>query len=130
MLVILNLPLVGLWVRLLAIPHPWLYAGILVFATIGTIGARCSVERDHARGVRPHRLRDAPLRLSDRARSWSADPRPASRAQFRRALSISLGDPLVLVQSPLSATLLGIAALALIAPFVLRGLGRFKADED
>jgi len=36
----------------------------------------------------------------------------------------------VLVQSPLSATLLGIAALALIAPFVLRGLGRFKADED
>jgi putative tricarboxylic transport membrane protein len=36
----------------------------------------------------------------------------------------------VLVQSPLSATLLFIALLALIAPFVLRGLGRFKADED
>ena len=40
------------------------------------------------------------------------------------------GDPLVLVQSPLSAVLLGIALLALIAPFVLRGLGRFKAQED
>jgi putative tricarboxylic transport membrane protein len=49
---------------------------------------------------------------------------------LRRALSISLGDPLVLVQSPLSATLLGIALIALVAPFVLRGLGRFKAAED
>src|SRR3569623_1933751 len=43
MLLILNLPLVGLWVRLLAIPQPWLYAGILVFATLGTIAAKPSV---------------------------------------------------------------------------------------
>ena len=43
MLLVLNLPLVGLWVRLLAIPQPWLYAGILVFATLGTIGANPSV---------------------------------------------------------------------------------------
>src|SRR5699024_6928759 len=39
MLIVLNLPLVGLWVRLLTIPKPWLYAGILTFATLGTIGA-------------------------------------------------------------------------------------------
>ena len=37
MLLVLNLPLVGLWVRLLKIPLPWLYAGILVFACMGTI---------------------------------------------------------------------------------------------
>src|ERR1051325_10959809 len=43
MLLVLNLPLVGLWVRLLAIPQPWLYAGILVFATTGTIAAKPSV---------------------------------------------------------------------------------------
>ena len=42
MLLVLNLPLVGLWVRLLAIPQPWLYAGILVFATLGTIAANPS----------------------------------------------------------------------------------------
>ena len=42
MLLVLNLPLVGLWVRLLAIPKPWLYAGILTFATLGTIGANPS----------------------------------------------------------------------------------------
>jgi putative tricarboxylic transport membrane protein len=55
---------------------------------------------------------------------------PIAEAQLRRALSISLGDPLVLLQSPLSATLLGIALIALLAPFVLRGLGRLKSSED
>ena len=38
---------------------------------------------------------------------------PVAESQLRRALQISLGDPLVLVQSPMSATLLGIALLAL-----------------
>jgi hypothetical protein len=43
MLVALNLPLVGLWARILRIPRPLLYAGILVFATIGTYGISNSV---------------------------------------------------------------------------------------
>src|SRR5262249_1938513 len=42
MLLVLNLPLIGLWVKLLTIPRPWLYAGILTFATLGTIGANPS----------------------------------------------------------------------------------------
>ncbi len=42
MLVILNLPLIGLWVKLLAVPQPWLYAGILVFATMGTLAVNPS----------------------------------------------------------------------------------------
>ena len=42
MLLVLNLPLVGLWVRVLSIPRPWLYGGILVFATVGVYGMRQS----------------------------------------------------------------------------------------
>ena len=42
MLLILNLPLVGLWVKLLKIPKPHLYAGILIFATVGVYGMRQS----------------------------------------------------------------------------------------
>ena len=38
MLLVLNLPLVGLWVKLLKIPKPMLYAGILIFATVGVYG--------------------------------------------------------------------------------------------
>jgi putative tricarboxylic transport membrane protein len=37
---------------------------------------------------------------------------------------------MVLLQSPISATLLAIAAIALIAPFAMRGLRRFSKDED
>ena len=40
MLLVLNLPLVGLWVKLLKIPKPPLYAGILIFATVGVYGMR------------------------------------------------------------------------------------------
>jgi putative tricarboxylic transport membrane protein len=42
MLLILNLPLFGLWVKLLTIPRPLLYAGIVVFATLGVYGLRQS----------------------------------------------------------------------------------------
>ena len=36
MLLMLNLPLVGIWVKLLKIPRPYLYAGILMFASLGS----------------------------------------------------------------------------------------------
>ena len=55
---------------------------------------------------------------------------PVAESQLRRALQISLGDPMVLVESPISATLLAIALIALVAPFVMQGLGKFKASED
>jgi putative tricarboxylic transport membrane protein len=55
---------------------------------------------------------------------------PVAENQLRRALSISLGDPMVLLQSPISATLLAIAVIALIAPFAMKGLGKFKTAED
>ena len=43
MLLVLNLPLVGLWVRLLTIPRPLLYAGILVLASVGAYSVNRSV---------------------------------------------------------------------------------------
>ena len=54
----------------------------------------------------------------------------SSESQLRRAMSISLGDPMALLQSPVSATLLAIALVALVAPFVMQGLARFRANED
>jgi putative tricarboxylic transport membrane protein len=130
-LLVLNLPLVGLWVRLLSIPQPWLYAGILVFATMGTIAAKPSVvELSMLAGF-------GVMGFLMRRFDYTVAPvvvglilGPVAEAQLRRALQISLGDPMVLLQSPMSATLLAVALLALIAPFVLKGLDRFKASED
>ncbi len=131
MLLVLNLPLVGLWVRLLAIPQPWLYAGILVFATMGTIAANPSpVELIMLTvfGLMGFLMRRFDYPIAPVVVGLILGP--VAESQLRRALSISLGDPMVLLQSPISATLLTIALIALIAPFVLRGLGRFKATED
>jgi putative tricarboxylic transport membrane protein len=130
MLLVLNLPLVGVWVRLLAIPQPWLYAGILVFATMGTIAAKPSaVELTMlvTFGVMGFIMRRFDFPVAPVVVGLILGP--VAEAQLRRALQISLGDPLVLVQSPMAATLLGIALLALIAPFVLKGMSRFKASE-
>ncbi len=131
MLLVINLPLVGLWVRLLAIPQPWLYAGILVFATMGTIAAKPSVVELTMLavfGVMGFLMRRFDYPIAPVVVGLILGP--VAESQLRRALSISLGDPLVLVQSPISAVLLTIALIALVAPFVLRGLGRFKAAED
>ncbi len=131
MLLILNLPLVGLWVRLLSIPQPWLYAGILVFATMGTIAAKPSVVELimlAVFGVMGYLMRRYDYPIAPVVIGLILGP--VAEQQLRRALAISVGDPLVLVQSPMSATLLAIAFIALIAPFVMRGLGKFKSDAD
>jgi putative tricarboxylic transport membrane protein len=45
MLVVLNVPFIGIWVKLLTIPRPWLYAGILTFATLGSWARRARPSR-------------------------------------------------------------------------------------
>jgi len=137
MLLVLNLPMIGLWVKLLTIPKPWLYAGILLFATLGTIGANPStfelgmllVFGLVGYGMRVFGYPIAPIVVG-------LILGPMAEQQLRRALSISRGDWTVLVTSPISAVMLGIAALALIVPLVMRMRGRgavlsqLAGDED
>ena len=127
MLLVLNLPLVGLWVRLLGIPRPWLYGGILVFATLGTIGVNPSpVELGMlilfgvlGYGMRLYGYPIAPVVVG-------LILGPMAEQQLRRALSIAQGDWTTLVSTPVSATLMALSALFLIVPLVLRLRGRGK----
>jgi putative tricarboxylic transport membrane protein len=131
MLVILNLPLIGLWVRLLAIPQPWLYAGILVFATMGTLAVNPSpVELGmlFLFGFLGYLMRRYDYPVAPMVVGLILGP--MAEAQLRRALQISLGDPMILLENPGSATLLGISFIALVAPFVMKKLSQFKAAED
>jgi putative tricarboxylic transport membrane protein len=131
MLVIINLPLIGLWVRLLAIPQPWLYAGILVFATMGTLAVNPSpVELGmlFLFGYLGYLMRRYDYPVAPMVVGLILGP--MAEAQLRRALQISLGDPMILLENPGSATLLGISFIALVAPFVMKGMNRFKAAED
>ncbi|MCX7344955.1 MAG: tripartite tricarboxylate transporter permease [Aestuariivirga sp.] len=123
MLLVLNLPLAGLWVRLLAIPQPLLYGGILVFSTLGVyslsnstfdlvllfvVGLIGFVMRRHDFPVAPAIIG---LILG-----------PMAEAQFRRALTISQGDASVFFTHPISLALLVIAALVLLLPALIRKL--------
>jgi putative tricarboxylic transport membrane protein len=55
---------------------------------------------------------------------------PMAEAQLRRSLQMTLGDPMVFLENPGSATLLAIAAIALVAPLAIKGLDRLRVRED
>jgi putative tricarboxylic transport membrane protein len=128
MLLVLNLPLIGLWVRLLAIPAPWLYAGILMFATLGTIGANPSTFELGmllAFGVLGYMLRRFGYPIAPVVVGLILGP--LAEQQLRRALSISQGDPSILVGSPIAITLLLLALAAVVVPLILRARGKGQA---
>ncbi|WP_105386588.1 tripartite tricarboxylate transporter permease [Neorhizobium alkalisoli] len=131
MLLVLNLPLVGLWVRLLAIPLPWLYAGILVFASMGTVAANPSVVELLllvAFGAVGFLMRKFDYPIAPAVVGLILGP--LADSALRRSLQMSLGDPMILLQHPSSAVMIAVAVIALVAPFVFRGLSRFQQDED
>jgi putative tricarboxylic transport membrane protein len=124
-------------VKLLTIPKPWLYAGILLFATLGTIGANPSVFELGmllAFGVLGYIMRIFGYPIAPVVVGLILGP--LAEQQLRRALAISQGDVTVLFTSPISAVLLVIAAAALIVPLILRARGRgetlsqLAANED
>jgi putative tricarboxylic transport membrane protein len=125
LLLVLNLPLIGVWVKVLTIPKPLLYAGILVFATMGAYSLHQSV-------VDLVMLYVFGL-LGFMMRRWDFPVAPAviglilgpmAETQFRRALAISQGDATVFITHPISATLLALTALLVIAPWIARRLRR------
>jgi putative tricarboxylic transport membrane protein len=123
-LLILNLPLIGIWVKVLTIPRDLLYAGILVFATLGAYSL-------HQSWVDLLTLYVFGL-LGFAMRRWDIPVGPAviglilgplAETQFRRALSISQGDATVFFTQPISATFLAITAALIVLPWIMR---RFK----
>ena len=117
MLLVLNLPLVGLWVKLLKIPKPSLYAGILIFATVGVYGMRQSafdLLLLYAIGLlgvvlRRYGFPTAPVVVG-------MILGPLAEAQMRNALSIGEGHWGVFVQRPMSLFLLIVVLAVLVLP--------------
>jgi putative tricarboxylic transport membrane protein len=109
--------MIGIWVKMLRIPAPLLYAGILVFATIGTYGISQSpidlilLYVIGAIGflMRRYDFPTAPVIIG-------AILGPLAEQNFRQAMTISAGDWTVFFTRPLSASILALAAFALLAP--------------
>ncbi len=117
MLLVMNLPMVAVWVKILAIPKPWLYAGIMVFATIGTYGISQSVidlALLYAVGIAGYFMRRFDFPTAPVIIGMILGP--LAEQELRRALTISQGDMTVFLTRPLSASLLALAAIALFGP--------------
>jgi TctA family transporter len=115
LLVLLNLPLIGLWVKMLSIPYRALFPAIVLFACIGCFSINQNIYDVYAIaffGVLGYVLirfgcEPAPLLLGFVLG-------PLLEEHLRRAMIISRGDPMVFLERPISATLLGLAVLAVI----------------
>ncbi|QYN38985.1 tripartite tricarboxylate transporter permease [Pseudonocardia sp. DSM 110487] len=121
MLLVLNVPLIPLWIKILKLPTPILTTGILVFAILGAYATAQNVTDvliAIAFGLIGFVMRRtgypvAPLILG-------AVLGPMLETQFRRALAFSEGDLSVFVTRPIAATILTLALIALVGPAFLR----------
>jgi TctA family transporter len=127
MLVVLNLPLIGLWIQLLKVPYRLLYPAILVFCCIGVYSINNNAFDVYITaafailGYIFYKLKcePAPLLLGFILG-------PMMEENLRRAMLLSRGDPTVFFTRPLSLTLL-LMALALV---VLVALPAFKKTRE
>ena len=113
-LIVLNLPMIGLWVRMIMVPYHFLYPCILVFCGIGVFSLSNSefdISLMAIFGVFGYictklAMEPAPLLLG-------LIIGPMMEEYLRRALLLSGADPMVFLKRPVSATMLAMAALAL-----------------
>jgi TctA family transporter len=119
MLVILNLPLIGIWIKLLTVPYRILFPAILLFCCIGSYSLNNNVF-DVFMTI-PFAILGYVFKKLD------CEPAPLllgfvlgklMEEYLRRAMTISRGDWSVFITRPLSATLLGIAVLLLVIVFL------------
>ena len=104
LLVILNLPLVGVWVRLLRTPYVWLFPAIIVFSCIGAFSVNNSpfaVGITAVFGVIGYVFRKLEFPLAPLALGLVLGP--MLEENLRRSLILSRGDPTVFISSPISA---------------------------
>jgi len=129
MLLLLNLPLAPLWARLLKIPEPLLYGGILVFATLGTYSLNNSVfdvGLMYLIGLVGFFMRCTDIPVAPAVIGMILGP--MAEQQFRRTLAISQGDMSIFFSRPVSAVMLSLAVCALIAvPLYQRARRRRQA---
>jgi TctA family transporter len=115
-LILLNLPLIGIWVRLITVPYKYLYPAILVFCAIGVFSLKNSQVDIYFMGlfgVLGYVLSKLGCEPAPMLLAYILGP--LMEEYLRRAMLLSRGNPMVFVQRPISATLLTLAVLAMLA---------------
>jgi putative tricarboxylic transport membrane protein len=115
MLVVINLPLVGLWVRLLRVPYRMMFPAILIFCNIGNYSinnAPFDVAMTAVFALVGYWLIKLDFEPAPMLLGYVLGP--LMEENLRRAMLIARGDPMTFVYRPISATLLAIAVFLLV----------------
>ena len=115
MLVVLNLPLIGLWVKMVSVPYHLLFPAILVFCCIGVFSlANTSFDIYFMAifGLAGYLFRKLECEPAPMLLGFILGP--MMEEFLRRALLLSKGNPMVLITRPISATMLVVAALVMV----------------
>ncbi|MGZ8425646.1 MAG: tripartite tricarboxylate transporter permease [Candidatus Binatia bacterium] len=115
-LVVLNYPLIGMWVRMIMIPYHLLFPGILVFCSIGVFSlknATFDVYLMALFGIVGYVFSKLGAEPAPMLLAFILGP--LMEEYLRRAMLLSRGDPMVFLRRPISATLLTLAALAMLS---------------
>ncbi len=121
LLLVLNLPFIRFWVKLLYIPRPYLYAGITTFALLGGYALNNSIfDLQVALGVgvigylfRRFAVPITPMVIG-------AILGPLAELYYKRALQISQGDHSVLLEGPLTKSLYAFLFILIVFPFIYK----------
>ncbi|AWL07436.1 tripartite tricarboxylate transporter permease [Massilia oculi] len=127
-LVVLNLPMIGIWVRMIMVPYQMLYPAILMFCAIGVFSLNNSTFDVYLMalfGLLGYLC--AKLELEPAPMLLGFIIGPMMEEYLRRALLLSRSDPMVFIERPISGVMLGLAAAAMIV--VLLPSLRKKRDE-
>lgn len=119
MLLVLNLPLIGLWVKLLKVPYPILFPLILVFCLVGVYSLNNSLTEVAMMigfGVFGYLARKFHFELAPLVLALVIGP--MMEQNLRLSLVISQGSPWIFIEHPISAVFIGTCLFLLISPFV------------
>lgn len=127
MLLIMNIPMIGVWVRILAIPYRYLFPCILMLVCVGVYSVNNSafdlmlvfVFTIIGFAMSVVKLSPAPMLLGIVLGVMMED-------NLKRAMLLSRGDPMIFLERPISAALLGLSAAVILLPLLTMLLRRFR----
>jgi putative tricarboxylic transport membrane protein len=125
MLLLLNLPLIGLWVRLLKVPYSMLFPFILLFCLIGAYTVGNNIQDVYIMilfGILGYLLKKYDYEPAPLVLAFVLGP--MFEDAFRQSLIISGGNPLIFLTRPIAAAFLLISFVLLVSPLALMVLGK------
>ena len=127
MLLIMNIPMIGVWVRILSIPYRYLFPCILMLVCVGVYSVNNSafdlmlvfVFTVIGFAMSVVRLSPAPMLLGIVLGIMMED-------NLKRSMLLSRGDPIIFLERPISALLLGLSVAIIVLPLIMMLLRRLK----